>query len=247
MEADMTFEIVDESEELEFDLTEAALKPEQEKTVRPIYDDPLEVLPDAGKVLSKVTVSPIPEPTDIVTLTENDTFDVRRVGTAVVNVPQGVFPEGTLDITGNGTYDVTDYESAHVNIIPTVEPVVLDSVNVAELPEPINRVVFDISKYDLSNYHLVWLECNNIVLSVSDWLYFSAGDNVAYTSKVISQEFFIKTMFTRCGEAWYNMVKYAAPSAYQNNGDSLGIGDVQFFLYSSATKIMEGEFKLYAL
>ena len=64
----------------------------------------------------KVVVS-VPNPsTGSLSITSNNTYDVTNYASAVVNVPQGITPTGTLNITSNDTYDVTNYASAVVNV-----------------------------------------------------------------------------------------------------------------------------------
>lgn len=60
-------------------------------------------------------VSPHVDGGGIVTIniTANGTYDVSNYGEAVVDVPQ---PSGTIDITQNGIVDVTQYANANVNI-----------------------------------------------------------------------------------------------------------------------------------
>lgn len=65
----------------------------------------------------EVTVA-VPQPSGKITLTENATdVDISEYATADIAVPQGVFPEGTINITENGSHDVSSYESANVNVV----------------------------------------------------------------------------------------------------------------------------------
>lgn len=108
---------IDQEPEISLNVTEAKLKPEQSKSVTPSYEAQT-VLPDAGMTLCSVTVEPIPEPTDRLTITENGSYDVARIGGVDVDVPQGVFPSGTLDINGNGVANVREYEYVNVDTRP---------------------------------------------------------------------------------------------------------------------------------
>lgn len=56
------------------------------------------------------------EPTGSLEVTDNGTFDVSDKASVLVNVEKGVFPSGNLEITESGTFDVTDKESVTVNI-----------------------------------------------------------------------------------------------------------------------------------
>lgn len=108
---------VQEEDPITLEITEATIKPEQSKTVTPTYSEQT-VLPDAGMTLGSVVVDAIPEPTDRLTITENGSYDVARIGGVDVDVPQGLFPSGTLDIKGNGVANVREYEYVNVDTRP---------------------------------------------------------------------------------------------------------------------------------
>ena len=84
MEADITL-TVREEQPVTLEYVEAAIKPEQTKAVTPSYEAQT-VLPDSGMTLGQVNVGAIPDPTDIKEISDNGDHDVRRYGTARVNV-----------------------------------------------------------------------------------------------------------------------------------------------------------------
>jgi hypothetical protein len=112
--ADITL-TVHENEQIRLAYVEAKIKPEQAKSVTPGYE-PQVVFPDAGMTLNRVDVAAFPEPTDSLAITGNGSYDVARIGTADVNVPQGVFPSGTLALTANGIFSVEQYANVSINV-----------------------------------------------------------------------------------------------------------------------------------
>lgn len=243
--ADIELEIIDETPVIELEVIEAKVKPEVVGQATPDYE-PQTVTPPAGSVFSAVEVEAIPEPTATETYSENGTYNVARIGTAVVQVPHGVFPAGTLPITKNGIYTVTEYDSVNVQVQQSQEPVLLASVNVATLAENVNRIVFHPADYDLSAFRSIYFVCDGVRFSAQDWLYFTVSDSTAYTPKMILVETKI-VCFARLGADWACTVKYATPNAYENTGTRLGLGDIAIYPYAASTKFTEGTVSLYGL
>lgn len=84
----------------------ATEKPEQSKTATPTKLTQ-EIVPDSGKVLSKVTIEPIPSqyiiPSGILNISTNGTHDVTSKATVNVNVEAGkTEQEGEITIKANG-------------------------------------------------------------------------------------------------------------------------------------------------
>lgn len=99
--------------------------PLQEKSVVPTDAAQL-VTPDAGKYgLSAVQVLPVPA--DVLTVKENGSHSIpgKFISAVYVDVPPPPgwvdVNGGTWDITENGTYDVTRYERAVVNVQPELQ------------------------------------------------------------------------------------------------------------------------------
>lgn len=96
----------------------------------PEYEGPYTVTPTEQtqtlstkdtKCTDDVTVNPIPSsyivPTGTKSITENGTgIDVAAYADVDVNVPTGITPTGTIQITQNGQVDVTQYATADVNV-----------------------------------------------------------------------------------------------------------------------------------
>ena len=75
-------------------------------------------VPQSGSAFDNVVVN-VPTgitPTGQIAISGNGTYDVTQYASASVHVPTGITPTGQIAISGNGTYDVTQYASANVHI-----------------------------------------------------------------------------------------------------------------------------------
>lgn len=116
---------VDGPQPITLDYIEAKIKPETVGHATPT-EQAQTVTPAPGTTFSAVEVDAIPPeyvvPSGTLDITENASgINIRDKAVLNVNVPQGVFPEGTLPVIENGVYDVTNFIGVNVNV-----PVVFD-------------------------------------------------------------------------------------------------------------------------
>lgn len=114
---------VDEPEEYEVEFIEAKIKPEVVGHATPT-EEAQTVTPAPGTTFSAVELDAIPpeyvKPVGTKNITEDGDYNVTEFAAAHVAVPQGVFPEGTLEIEENGTgINVTNYAAVDVNVNPS--------------------------------------------------------------------------------------------------------------------------------
>ena len=232
-------------EAYEAEYVAAAVKPETVGHGVPGWEAQT-VRPEPGCVFSSFEMEGMQEPTERAVITANGEHHVERVGIADVQVPQGVFPAGTLPINKNGIYTVSEYNAVNVQVQQSHEPVLLASVDVAQLAENVNRVVFHPTDFDLSAFRSIYFVCDGVRFTAQDWLYFTVADATAYTSKMLDIGTRI-LCFARMGTNWACAVKFATPNAYDNAGNRLGLGDIAMYPYSAATKFVKGTVSLYGL
>lgn len=83
------------AEHIAFDYKEAIMKPEIEADITPTHER-IELTPPEGSVFAKVTVQPIPEPTEETDIIENGDYDVSGIKIVHVTVQQDAFHSGDI-------------------------------------------------------------------------------------------------------------------------------------------------------
>ena len=160
-----------------------------------------------------------------------------------------IVPQGKVTINQNGTVNVSQYAEAEVSVSSTPQPVLLDSVNFDTLSEQVNRVTFDITQYDLTNKHLIWVQIPTATLTTSDWVYFNDSVVTTYLngSRKTHSNVFI-ALFAKPDSNWRSVLYDGSQwGRYPAEGNTIRLSSISLYCYSANTKFESGGIELYAI
>lgn len=115
------------------------------------------------------TINNLPEaggggitPTGTITIDENGTYDVTNYASANVDIDIGVFPAGAMEITENGPYDVTDFAVVDVNVPTGGDTTIEDSIVTRTITSYTNDRITSIGNHAFRGAKLTSISCSNV-------------------------------------------------------------------------------------
>ena len=165
-----------------------------------------------------------------------------------------IVPSGKITLTENAAdVDIRQFAMADIAVPTERTPVLIDTIDISDFAEPVNRVNIDMSQYAFDGLTVIYIVMDKVEVSKNDWLYFSAGrisgTYIGSGHAVGGSEFNCKKIFF-CSIAqneWRNMIHNG--NGYPMTGDEIvtGIGNISFYLYYQDTKFTNGRFLIYGL
>lgn len=115
------------------------------------------------------TINNLPEaggggitPTGTITIDENGTYDVTNYASANVDIDIGVFPAGAMEITENGPYDVTDFAVVDVNVPTGGDTTIEDSIVTRTITSYTNNRITLIGNHAFRGSKITSINCSNV-------------------------------------------------------------------------------------